>query len=98
MMVSISFYTNYHKCPRIFHKFMIHSWPFVVIRVKTKPNAIQQNFHESFRLCSSQKGESKSLSSGCLVSFSDRIAFSAGICQSMPRLSSNIEIPPSASG
>ena len=43
-------------------------------------------------------GLSKSLRFGCLVSFSLRMAFSVGICQSMPRLSSVMEMPPSASG
>ena len=44
------------------------------------------------------KGLSKSFNKGCLVSFSDRIALSIGIFQSIPRESSRMLIPPSASG
>ena len=43
-------------------------------------------------------GESKSFSIACFVSFSERLACSVGIFQSIPRLLSRIEIPPSASG
>ena len=43
-------------------------------------------------------GESKSFSIACFVSFSERLACSVGIFQSIPRLSSRIEMPPSASG
>ena len=43
-------------------------------------------------------GLSKSFSIACLVSFSERLACSVGIFQSMPRLSSRILMPPSASG
>lgn len=43
-------------------------------------------------------GLSKSFNIACFVSFSERLACSVGIFQSMPRLSSRIEIPPSASG
>ena len=43
-------------------------------------------------------GLSNSLSLGCLISFSDKIAFSAGILQSIPKLSSKIEMPPSDCG
>lgn len=43
-------------------------------------------------------GLSKSFSITCFVSFSERLACSVGIFQSIPRLSSRIEIPPSASG
>ena len=43
-------------------------------------------------------GLSKSLRLMCFVSFSLRIAFSFGMRQSMPRLSSVMEMPPSASG
>lgn len=43
-------------------------------------------------------GLSKSFSSGCAVSFLLRIADSAGICQSMPMLSSRMLMPPSDSG
>ena len=44
------------------------------------------------------KGLSKSFNIACFVSFSERLACSVGIFQSIPRLSSRIEIPPSASG
>ena len=43
-------------------------------------------------------GESKSFIIACFVSFSERLACSVGIFQSIPRVSSRIEIPPSASG
>ena len=43
-------------------------------------------------------GLSKSFNIACLVSFSERLACSVGIFQSIPRESSKIEIPPSASG
>ena len=43
-------------------------------------------------------GESKSFSMTCFVSFSERLACSVGIFQSIPRLSSRMLIPPSASG
>lgn len=44
------------------------------------------------------KGLSKSFSTACFVSFSERLACSVGMRQSIPRDSSKIEIPPSASG
>lgn len=43
-------------------------------------------------------GLSKSFSIACFVSFSERLACSVGIFQSISRLSSRIEMPPSASG
>ena len=43
-------------------------------------------------------GESKSFSMACFVSFSERLACSVGILQSIPRVSSRMLIPPSASG
>ena len=43
-------------------------------------------------------GESKSFNIACFVSFSERLACSVGIFQSIPSDSSKIEIPPSASG
>ena len=43
-------------------------------------------------------GESKSFNIACFVSFSERLACSVGIFQSMPRLSSRMLMPPSASG
>ena len=43
-------------------------------------------------------GESKSFNIACFVSFSERLACSVGIFQSIPRLSSRMLIPPSASG
>ena len=43
-------------------------------------------------------GESKSFSIACFVSFSERLACSVGIFQSIPRVSSRILMPPSASG
>ena len=43
-------------------------------------------------------GESKSFSITCFVSFSERLACSVGIFQSIPRLSSRMLMPPSASG
>ena len=43
-------------------------------------------------------GESKSFNIECFVSFSERLACSVGIFQSIPRESSKIEMPPSASG
>ena len=41
-------------------------------------------------------GLSKSFKHTCSVSFSERSVLSVGIFQSIPRLSSLIEIPPSA--
>ena len=43
-------------------------------------------------------GESKSFSIACFVSFSERLACSVGIIQSIPRVSSRMLMPPSASG
>lgn len=43
-------------------------------------------------------GESNSFSKRCFVSFSERLACSVGMRQSIHRESSKIEIPPSASG
>ena len=43
-------------------------------------------------------GLSKSFSIACFVSFSERLACSVGIFQSIPRVSSRMLIPPSASG
>ena len=43
-------------------------------------------------------GESKSFSMACFVSFSERLACSVGIFQSMPRVLSRMLIPPSVSG
>lgn len=43
-------------------------------------------------------GLSKSFNSSCFVSFSDRMACSVGIFQSMPSESSRMDMPPSASG
>ena len=43
-------------------------------------------------------GLSKSFNIACFVSFYERLACSVGIFQSIPRVSSRIEIPPSASG
>ena len=40
----------------------------------------------------------KSFSTSCFVSFSERLACSVGMRQSIPSDSSKIEIPPSASG
>ena len=45
-----------------------------------------------------ENGEWKSLSRACLASFSESNALSASIFQSMLRLLSTIETPPSASG
>ena len=43
-------------------------------------------------------GLSKSFNIACFVSFSERLACSVGIFQSIPRVSSTILMPPSASG
>ena len=55
-----------------------------------------QYFLEKILLVS--KGLSKSFSTSCFVSFSERLACSVGMRQSIPSDSSKIEIPPSASG
>ena len=54
------------------------------------------HFRNQYKGSLISNGESKSFSSGCLVSFSLRMALPVGMRQSMPRLSSRMLIPPSA--
>ena len=80
---------------------------------KNKDNAVENSSKEAARKCVLKVqdkfrlrntddivvvGELKSFSIACFVSFSERLACSVGIFQSIPRVSSRIEIPPSASG
>ena len=52
--------------------------------------------NSGYKSMSIENGLSKSFRMACFVSFSLRIAFSVGIFQSMPRLSSIMLMPPSA--
>ena len=65
------------------------------IRSKTSLSAIRAYLYKSTLI---SNGDSKSFSIVCFVSFSERLACSVGIFQSIPRVSSRMLIPPSASG
>ncbi len=54
--------------------------------------------HYLYKSTLMSNGESKSFNIACFVSFSERLACSVGIFQSIPRLSSRMLMPPSASG
>ena len=84
-------YKGQAKVCKTFHQYL-----------KKNPNVVSfflDRFEETYsRINMKDLEESKSFSIACFVSFSERLACSVGIFQSIPRLSSRIEIPPSASG
>ena len=65
------------------------------LRSKSSLFAIRPYLYKSALI---SNGLSKSFNIACFVSFSERLACSVGIFQSIPRVSSRMLMPPSASG